>query len=97
MSAIWIFVIQGIVRSVSNTFPLFVKTCLFYFVLGWDLCPCPVEPSQCLNFGPSSEPGVKKGLGFLFSFFGCLFQLVFISLSLSFRHIIPYSPRISTA
>ena len=23
-------------------------------------------PSQCLNFGPSSEPGVNKGLGSLF-------------------------------
>ena len=35
-------------------------------------------PSQCLNFGPSSEPGVNKGLGSPFSFFGCLFQLVFL-------------------
>ena len=95
-NCIWIFAIQGIVRSVSNKFPLFVKTCLFYFVLGWDLCPCPVDlggPFQCLNFGPSSEPGVNKGLGSLFSFFGCLFQLVFLSFSFCFRQIIPCSPR----
>ena len=26
-------------------------------------------PSQCLNFGPISEPGVNKGLGSLFSTF----------------------------
>ena len=64
-------------------------------VLGWDLCPCPVDlgggggPSQCLNFGPSSEPGVNKGLGSLFSFFGCLLQLVFLPLSFCFREIIP--------
>ena len=42
-NCIWIFVTRGIVRSVSNTFALSVKTCLFYFVVGWDLYPCPVD------------------------------------------------------
>ena len=64
------------------------------FFLGWDLCPCSVDlggPSQCLNFGPTSEPEVNKGLGCLFSSFGCLFQLVFLSVSFCSRQIIPCS------
>ena len=70
---------QAIVRFVVNTFPLFVLTCLF-FVLGWDLCPCPVDlggrgASQCLNSGRSSEPGVNKRLGSLFPLSGVCFSL----------------------
>ena len=54
---------------------------------------------SCLNFGPSSEPGVNKGLGLLFFLFR-----VFVSASFSFpfilfmyMHIIPSSPKDSNS
>ena len=66
-NCIWIFVTQGIVRSVSNTFALSVKTCLFYFVVGGIFTLVRLTSgalSQCLNFGPSSEPWVISGVCF---------------------------------
>ena len=33
-------------------------------------------PPQCLNSGPSSEPGVNKGLGSLFPLSGVCFSLL---------------------
>lgn len=47
-------------------FSLFVK--LVFFALGWVFALAQLTsggPSQCLNFGPSSEPAVNKGLGSL--------------------------------
>ena len=50
-------------------------------------------PSQCLISEPSSKPGVNKGLGSLFSFFVCLFQLV----SFPFRSVLcKFAARLST-
>ena len=73
-NCIWIFLTQGIVRSVSNPFPLFVKTCLFYFVVGWDPCPCTVDLG-----GTFSVSQFRTQFGAL-GHFGCLLQLVFLSL-----------------
>lgn len=58
------------------------KLVCFFFVLGWDLCSCPVEcrrPPQCLNSGTGSEPAVKKGLG------SSLLVWVFVS-----AHFVPF-------
>lgn len=79
-------VIQGFVRFVSNIFHLFVYACLF-FVLGRDLTLAQLTsggPSQCLNSGPSSEPGVNKGLGSLFPLSGICFSLF----SFPFRYVL---------
>ena len=52
-------------------FVLNIFLCLFklvFFALGWVFALAQLTsggPSQCLNFGPSSEPGVNKGLGSL--------------------------------
>ncbi len=48
------------------------------FALGWVFALAQLTsggPSLCLNFGPTSEPGVNKGLGFLLAFSGVCFGL----------------------
>ena len=59
-------IIQGFCMFVLNIFLCLFK--LVFFALGWVFALAQLTsggPSQCLNFGPSSEPGVNKGLGSL--------------------------------
>ena len=59
-------IIQGFCMFCMKYFSLFVQT--VFFALGWVFALAQLTsggPSQCLNFGPSSEPGVNKGLGSL--------------------------------
>ena len=60
---------------------------LVFFALGWVFALAQLTlggPSQCLNFGPSSEPGVNKGLGSLLAFS----VVCFGSFSFPFRYVL---------
>ena len=52
------------------SFAFVVLVLIFSLPLGWVIFTLSVDlgggPSQCLNFGPGSEPGVNRELGSLF-------------------------------
>ena len=74
----------------------FALVLLFFLPLGWVIFPLSVDlggPPQCLNFGPSLEPGVNRGLGSLFWGYGSdLFYFPF-PFSLCFRPVSLHSPQ----
>ena len=92
-NCIWIFLTQGIVRSVSNPFPLFVKTCLFYFVVGWDPCPCPVDLGGTFSVSQFRTQFGALGHFVCFSLFSFPFHSVLGILSLISRET-QYSPAV---
>ena len=84
-----------------NIFVCFIRISLSWFCFSFSLwvgsfSPSPLTsggPSQCLNFGPSSEPGFNRGLGSLF--WGYASDLFYFSFpfSLCFRPVPPHSPQ----
>ena len=69
----------------------FVLVLLLFVPLGWVVFPLSVDlggDAQCLNSGPSSEPGVNRGLGSLF--WGML--VIYFIFSFLFRCVLDLLP-----